>query len=107
MSFEHFNFMNFLVALLGATIHVLFDVYISIKKNEDTFSFAVLFADPLNYIRFALTVLSIVALMLMIEDIGHLTKLPLAFNLLGVGWFNFSIIERLVKMFEKTIGPKG
>jgi len=103
---EHLSLEYILLAVLGMTIHIL--MKISERKNKsEKFSFKVFFADRMNWVRIALSLTSVLALMLMAEDLTNTLGITLtdgspakSIFSFGAGYLNHSLIRNILKNFE-------
>ena len=113
----HLTITNIVLALSGMLLHIL----IKIQKNKATckakgevFSLKLYFKD--NLIGITISCLSVVALLFMFEDILSLFGIDIGnealhaklINLYGlfsfvIGYFNYSLIRTIVKIFDKRI----
>jgi uncharacterized membrane protein len=107
---EKIQFTYLLLALLGAIIHKCFKVLKATKKAKEPFSFRVFLKDRMNYVRLLLTVASVLALMLMADDVSHIFGITLkdgstakSVTFFLIGYLNSSLIRNLLKVFKKRI----
>lgn len=106
---EDLNLQYVLLALLGMVIHILMKIGERGNKKGNPFSFKVFFADRMNWIRIALSITSVLALMLMAEDLTDTLGITLSdgsparsiFSF-GAGYLNHSLIRNILKRFESS-----
>ena len=97
-----------LLAVLGILIHFL--MTIMNRKNKNTpFSLSYMITDSVNWVRLVLAIASTTAILLMADDVAQMLHFTLsdgtpAKHLLAffAGYFNHSLIKRLVSTFNKT-----
>lgn len=103
---EHLSLQYIILAVLGMIIHIL--MKISERKDKSSkFSFKVFFADKMNWVRIALSLASVLALMLMAEDLTNTLGITLtdgspakSIFSFGAGYLNHSLIRNVLKKFE-------
>lgn len=103
---ENLSFEYLLLAFMGMLIHVLMKVYERNDKSKP-FSLKVFFKDSMNWIRIGLVVCSVIALMLMAEDLTDILGIKLTdnspaksvFSFLA-GFMNHSLIRNILKRFK-------
>jgi hypothetical protein len=104
---EDLNLQYVLLAVLGMVIHILMKIGERGNKKGNPFSFKVFFADRMNWIRIALSITSVLALMLMAEDLTDTLGITLSdgspaksiFSF-GAGYLNHSLIRNILKRFK-------
>lgn len=104
---ENLNWEYILLAVLGMVIHILMKIAERGNKKSNPFSFKVFFADRMNWIRIALSLTSVLALMLMAEDLSDTLGIQLSdgspaksiFSF-GAGYLNHSLIRNILKRFK-------
>lgn len=105
---EHLNLTYIGLALLGLFIHVLMNIAGRSNKKTNKFSFKVFFSDSMNWVRILLSIASIIALLIMSEEIGDMMGIVLTDGspapkvfAFGAGYFNHSIIKNVLRSFKK------
>ena len=110
---EKVEMMPLLIALLGAVIAKLLYVMEKVKRDNLKFSFTHLIKDRLNWVRLIVTVLSIIALLMVADDLGKFfgfdmnpdgSTNKLIYLILGA--FNYQIIRGVMKIFKKRLDNK-
>lgn len=104
---ENINLQYVLLAVLGMVIHILMKIAERGNKKSNPFSFKVFFADRMNWVRIALSLTSVLALMLMAEDLSDTLGIQLSdgspaksiFSF-GAGYLNHSLIRNILKRFK-------
>lgn len=104
---ENLNWEYILLAVLGMVIHILMKIAERGNKKSNPFSFKVFFADKMNWVRIALSLTSVFALMLMAEDLTDTLGIQLSdgspaksiFSF-GAGYLNHSLIRNILKRFK-------
>ena len=104
---QDLNLQYVLLAVLGMVIHILMKIGERGNKKGNPFSFKVFFADRMNWIRIALSITSVLALMLMAEDLTDTLGITLSdgspaksiFSF-GAGYLNHSLIRNILKRFK-------
>lgn len=104
---EYINLQYVLLAILGMVIHILMKIAERGNKKNNPFSFRVFFADRMNWVRIGLSLASVIALMLMAEDLTDTLGITLSdgspaksiFSF-GAGYLNHSLIRNILKRFE-------
>ena len=104
---ENFNYEYLVLALLGLLIHILMKIAAKTSK-KNKFSLKVYFADRMNFVRIAVSILSIVALLMMALDLSDMMKITLSDGSPAItvfafltGYFNHSLIYNVLKMFKR------
>lgn len=97
------------LAMLGVLIHVITSVLYRTDKSKNI-SVLVFVKDFRNWLRIALSVLSVYAILLMSDDVAKMMHIELpdgspAHSLLAflAGVFNYSLVKRLMKLLPKTV----
>lgn len=110
---EHIELTPLLIALLGAVIAKLLTVLETLNRKGTTFSFGHLLTDKMNWIRLTLTVLSIIALLMVADDLGKFFGFDMnpdggtnKLIYLILGAFNYQIIRSILKIFKKRMDNK-
>ena len=106
---QDLNLQYVLLAVLGMVIHILMKIGERGNKKANPFSFKMFFADRMNWIRIALSITSVLALMLMAEDLTDTLGITLSdgsparsiFSF-GAGYLNHSLIRNILKRFESS-----
>lgn len=101
---------NYLIlALLGMTIHVLTKIYTR-KDQETKISLKIFLLDSMNWVRIGISFFSVVAILLMSDDIANMFNINLsdhlpAKNVMAFlsGYLNHSIIRSLLKIIKNKI----
>jgi len=104
---ENLNLQYILLAILGMAIHILMKIAERGNKKSNPFSFKVFFNDKMNWVRMALSLTSVLALMLMAEDLTDTLGITLSdgspaktiFSF-GAGYLNHSLIRNILKRFK-------
>lgn len=101
------TFEYVLLALLGMTIHVVMKVLNRSNKSEPL-SLRFYLRSHKNWLRGILTILSVIAILYMADDIGNMLGITLSDGspAKGVmaflaGYMNHSLIRNLLKVIEK------
>lgn len=104
---EGINSQYLLLAFLGMVIHVLMKI-LNRDKKDNKFSLKVFFKDSMNWVRIGLTICSIIAILLMKDDIADIMGITLSDNspaksilAFGAGYVPHSILRNVLKLFEK------
>jgi hypothetical protein len=102
------SFDSLLLAFLGVFIHVLMKIQ-NRKDKTEKFSFVTFFGNSMNWVRIMLTLASVIALLLMADDLSALLGVKLedgttaySFFAFGAGYMNHSLILNVLKLFKKT-----
>jgi hypothetical protein len=108
---ENLNLELILLAVLGMIIHVLMKVSERADKKQNKFSLKVFFSDSMNWVRILLSLTSVLALMIMADDVADVMGITLSDGApakeifaFGAGYLNHSLIRNLLKMFKKGSG---
>lgn len=104
---ENINAQYLLLAVLGMVIHILMKIAERGNKKSSPFSFKVFFADKMNWVRIILSIVSVLALMLMADDLIDTLGIQLSdgsparsiFSFLA-GYLNHSLIRNILKRFK-------
>ena len=105
--FENLHLEYLLLAFLGMIIHILMKVAERKEKVNNPFSLKVFFADKMNLVRILLSLTSVLALMLMADDLTDTLGITLSdgspaktiFSF-GAGYLNHSLIRNILKRFK-------
>jgi len=103
---ENLSFEYLFLAFLGMSIHILMKIY-ERKNKQESFSFKIFIADSMNWIRIGLVLTSVLALMMMAEDLSDILGIKLTdnspaksvFSFLA-GYLNHSLIRNILKRFK-------
>jgi len=95
------------LAFLGMAIHILF-IILNRKNKNIPLSLGYYISDMNNWIRFALSILSIIALLIMSESLSDIFGIKLSdgspakdvFAFI-TGYLNHSIIKNVLRIFKK------
>lgn len=105
---ENFSFEYLGLALLGLLIHILMKVISRPNKKSNKVSIKAFFKDSMNWVRILLSVASIVALLMMAEDLADMLGITLGDGsparkvfAFGSGYLNHSLIFNALRMFKK------
>lgn len=105
---ENLNLELMLLALLGMIIHILMKVVERKEKKANKFSLKVFFSDSMNWVRILLSISSVVALMIMSDDITDMMGITLSDGsparqifAFGAGYLNHSMIRNVLKVFKR------
>lgn len=104
---SNLTFEYIFIALLGMTIHIMFSI-LNRKNKNISISFSYYLCDIDNWIRVALSITSIVALLIMSESLSDIFGIKMSsgssakdvFAFL-TGYLNHSIIKDVLKIFKK------
>lgn len=104
---ENLNFELLLLAFLGMIIHVLMKISErGDKKHKPSFKYWI--SDRMNLVRLFLSITSILALLMMKDDIINLLGIELSDGspatkifTFGAGYLNHSFIRNVLKIFKK------
>lgn len=98
-----------LLAFLGMILHILMKVMEQMKKSKSKFSFKTFFTDSMNWVRIIMSIISIMALILMADDLSEIIGIQLkdgsparSIFAFGAGYLNHSMIRNVLKMFKKA-----
>lgn len=105
--FENLSLEYLVLALLGMIIHILMKISERKDKKDNPFSLKVFFADKMNWVRIILSFVSVIALMLMADDLTDTLGITLndgspaksIFSFLA-GYLNHSFIRNILKRFK-------
>lgn len=105
---ENLNYEYLLLAFLGMFIHILMKIGDRDKKSK--LSFKKFISTPNNWVRILLSVTSVVALIMMADDISDMLKIKLSDGspaksifAFGAGYLNHSLIRNVLKIFGKGV----
>lgn len=106
---ENLDIQYIVLAILGMVIHILMKVSERKDKKTNKVSLKVFFSDSMNWIRIALSITSVIAIMFMADDIADMMGITLsdgspARGILsfGAGYLNHSLIRNVLKVFKKN-----
>ena len=96
------------LAFLGMVIHILMKIANRKDKKINKFSFKKFFSDSMNWVRILLSISSVIALILMADDLSDLMGIKLSDGsparslfAFGAGYLNHSMIRNVLKIFKK------
>ena len=103
---EYLNLTTITLALSGMLIHFLMFV-LQKTKGKNKFQLSVLLQDSMNWIRFALALISTFALLVMLDDIAKVFGMSvdgrdgiLKIIAFTAGYLNHSLIKNILRMFK-------
>ena len=106
---ENFSWEYLGLALLGLFIHVLMKIASRGNKESNKVSVKAFFKDSMNWVRILLSLSSIIALLLMAEDLTDMLGITLGDGsparsvfAFGAGYLNHSLIWNVLKAFKKN-----
>jgi hypothetical protein len=102
-------FVPLLLGFLGMFIHVLMKISERADKKKNKFSLKVWFSDRMNWVRLLLSISSMVALLIMSDDLADMMGITLSDGspapkvfAFGAGYLNHSMIRNVLKRFKKA-----
>jgi hypothetical protein len=103
-----------LLAFLGMFIHILMKVSERADKKNNKLSLKTWFADRMNWVRLLLSISSVVALILMGDDIANIMGITLddgapaaKFFAFGAGYLNHSLVRGVLKIFKTRVSENS
>ena len=105
---EDFSWQYLGLAVLGLFIHILMKIEGRENKTESKTSVSAFFKDSMNWVRISLSLLSIIALLMMAEDLSDMIGITLkdgsparSVFAFAAGYLNHSLIFNVLKMIKK------